>query len=76
MLYHLNSTLDGARGFQVLYRKRASKEGHMQMSEFIDRCQKLLEEHGDLEVEDARGEAVDIEYLEDGDEHAPSFVIK
>lgn len=48
----------------------------MQMSEFIDRCQKLLEEHGDLEVEDARGEAVDIEYLEDGDEHAPSFVVE
>lgn len=48
----------------------------MLMSEFIERCQDLKNEYGDLEVEDDAGRIIDIEYYEGDDEFSPCFVVE
>ena len=51
------------------YCRGLTTRGDMKASLFVEELQNLIEHHGDIEVEDDNGRAVDVEYWnEDGEE--------
>jgi len=48
----------------------------MLMSEFIERCQELKKEYGDLEVEDDAGRTIDVDFYPGDEDANPCFVVE